>query len=214
MLQKTLFFILCVINVHCFAQSNDADSLSLKIENTPQNIQIDQLKAYLGKFTLNYENNESIQLQEYKLVDWKNQTTLHLNKLSLQNLKFISFLVGVDSSQTLQGVMEGDLDPIKGMFWTWQTGYINFKFDYYNEQETKKSFHIGGYRKMHNSVYRVTIDIPQGKKLKGLSFDVQAFLEFVKSKNITSIMSPGEKAVLISQHYNYFINPIWNEATH
>ena len=46
--------------------------------------------------------------------------------------------------------MGGDLDPTKGMYWAWQSGYINFKMEGSCSQclATKNNFefHLGGYQ--------------------------------------------------------------------
>lgn len=36
----------------------------------------------------------------------------------------IDFLIGIDSLRNCSGAQTGDLDPAKGMFWTWNSGYI------------------------------------------------------------------------------------------
>lgn len=36
-------------------------------------------------------------------------------------------LFGVDSILHQKGVFEGSLDPVHGMYWAWQSGYINLK---------------------------------------------------------------------------------------
>jgi hypothetical protein len=39
----------------------------------------------------------------------------------------IQFNLGLDSLTNVSGALGGDLDPTKGMYWTWQNGYVNFK---------------------------------------------------------------------------------------
>ncbi len=41
----------------------------------------------------------------------------------------VSFLLGIDSLTNVSGVQTGDLDPAKGMFWVWNTGYIMAKLE-------------------------------------------------------------------------------------
>jgi hypothetical protein len=36
----------------------------------------------------------------------------------------VSFIIGVDSLRNCSGAQTGDLDPSKGMFWDWTSGYI------------------------------------------------------------------------------------------
>jgi len=203
MSKKILFLITFCLCLNTFGQNK----LILEIENIPETIKVDKLQGYLGKFVFSYQNKEYTILNEYKLVDWINQPELYFQDIQLGKLTSLSFDLGVDSIQTLKGAMEGDLDPGNGMFWTWQSGYINFKLEY-KEDGSEKNFHIGGYQGKHNSVCRITMNIPKGKLLKGISFDVNEFTTFIESKKISSVMSPGEKAVMIANQYNSFIKPI------
>ncbi len=41
----------------------------------------------------------------------------------------ISLLFGVDSAIQVGGVGKGALDPQRGMYWTWQTGYVQWKME-------------------------------------------------------------------------------------
>ena len=56
------------------------------------------------------------------------------SSLALQipsNIPFskLKFQLGIDSLTNVSGAMGGDLDPTKGMYWTWQSGYINMKIE-------------------------------------------------------------------------------------
>ncbi|MFN8393764.1 MAG: MbnP family protein, partial [Bacteroidia bacterium] len=41
----------------------------------------------------------------------------------------IRFALGIDSLTNVSGALGGDLDPTKGMYWAWQSGYINMKME-------------------------------------------------------------------------------------
>ena len=44
--------------------------------------------------------------------------------------------------------MDGDLDPVHGMYWTWQSGYIQFKLEGLlrdSAGERKLELHLGGF---------------------------------------------------------------------
>jgi len=60
----------------------------------------------------------------------------------------LEFLVGVDAQRNGAGAQTGTLDPARGMFWTWNTGYIFFQFDGHSPQSTADAqaltYHIGG----------------------------------------------------------------------
>ena len=63
--------------------------------------------------------------------------------------------LGVDKKHNTSGANSGDLDPVNGMFWSWQSGYINFKIEGVSPScDTRKNkfqFHIGGYQTPHQT---------------------------------------------------------------
>ncbi|MFN6086764.1 MAG: MbnP family protein, partial [Fluviicola sp.] len=96
----------------------------------------------------------------FHLIDFSDtSTTSFLLTNKKVNFTSISFQVGVDSSTTLSGALGGDLDPTKGMYWTWQTGYIHFKLEGINNFKTKKDFvyHIGGFQHPNNTLRKIEL---------------------------------------------------------
>ena len=60
----------------------------------------------------------------------------------------ISLLFGVDSAIQVGGVGTGALDPQRGMYWTWQTGYVQWKMEgaiRVNGVEHPLELHLGGF---------------------------------------------------------------------
>ena len=63
------------------------------------------------------------------------------------NIK-ISLLFGIDSVIQVSGVGSGALDPQRGMYWTWQTGYVQWKMEgaiRVNGIEHPLELHLGGF---------------------------------------------------------------------
>jgi len=60
----------------------------------------------------------------------------------------LEFLVGVDATRNGGGAQTGTLDPARGMFWTWNTGYIFFLFEGQSPQSPDQAhaltWHVGG----------------------------------------------------------------------
>jgi len=60
----------------------------------------------------------------------------------------LEFLVGVDAARNGGGAQSGTLDPARGMFWTWNTGYIFFLFEGRSPQSPDEAhaltWHVGG----------------------------------------------------------------------
>ncbi len=62
--------------------------------------------------------------------------------------KKISLLFGIDSAIQVGGVGTGALDPLRGMYWTWQTGYVQWKMEgaiRVDGVESPLELHLGGF---------------------------------------------------------------------
>jgi len=60
----------------------------------------------------------------------------------------ISLLFGIDSAIQVAGVGTGALDPLRGMYWTWQTGYVQWKMEgaiRVDGLESPLELHLGGF---------------------------------------------------------------------
>lgn len=60
----------------------------------------------------------------------------------------ISLLFGIDSTIQVGGVGTGALDPLRGMYWTWQTGYVQWKMEgaiRVDGVESPLELHLGGF---------------------------------------------------------------------
>lgn len=92
---------------------------------------ISLLKYYLSNFTLVKKDGSEQHFPMYKLINAAEPGTLNFTLDSVLNGEYTSirFYVGVDSQRNHTGAQDGDLDPIHGMIWTWNTGYIFFKHE-------------------------------------------------------------------------------------
>lgn len=88
----------------------------------------------------------------YYLVD---ETDADSQDVTLQNVPAgnyteVTFTIGVDASQVNQGAQTGALDPAKGLFWSWNTGYIGVALEGVSpvSSQTDHTFqyHVGGYK--------------------------------------------------------------------
>ena len=75
----------------------------------------------------------------------------------------ITFIIGVDSMHNCSGAQSGALDPINGMFWTWNSGYIFLKLEGKSPASKQPGhtfeYHIGGYKEPANCIREVSLDI-------------------------------------------------------
>lgn len=168
---------------------------------------IETLRFYISNITL---------LQEGKTV-WKEANSAHLidaeNPKSLSfylekpdNISFsqLQFCIGIDSLTNVSGAMGGDLDPTKGMYWTWQSGYINLKLEGKSNLCTTKNkdfqFHLGGYQIPFNGLQKVSFSTPNAQKI-AVKVNLLTFLQNIDFAKENHIMSPNQAAVLMAQQW-------------
>lgn len=164
----------------------------------------------------------NIELYLGEVVVWKEKDSHHLidqeqietTKLSLEipkELKYdkIKYHLGVDSLTNVSGAMGGDLDPTKGMYWAWNSGYINFKLEgVYADCPTRKNkfqFHIGGYAGNVASVQNIEHKIRVEEHLI-VKVQVDEFLKELNLVEEHSLMSPSTKAVKFAKQAALIFN--------
>ena len=110
---------------------------------------VDLLKYYVSNFTLVKADGSETNFKNYELIDASIPSTLSFTLDSVLNGDYTSvkFMLGVDSSRNHTGAQDGDLDPVHGMIWTWNTGYIFFKHEGNFKDSTGATkplvFHLG-----------------------------------------------------------------------
>jgi len=146
-----------------FANSN------LTLGNTYTNVSseplvIQNFQYYISAIKLQQEDGNWYSFPEsYFLVSAKIDSSKTI-KLVSTNSKFkaLQFTIGVDSAKNVSGVQTDALDPMNGMFWTWNSGYIMAKLEGVSTASTVAgnyfTYHIGGFRQA-NSVLR-TVTLP------------------------------------------------------
>ena len=163
------------------------------------------LKFYLSNLQL--RKNENIVFSEknsYHLIDVSMKESMFISLQIPSNLLYdeIKFNLGIDSITNVSGAMGGDLDPTKGMYWTWQSGYINFKLEgSCSSCPTRNKtfqFHLGGYQAPFNSMQTVILKINK-KDTADIFFDLQKYFSVIDLKNVNKIMSPNKRAVDLSE---------------
>ena len=80
-----------------------------------------------------------------------------------------NFTLGIDSIMQSTGAQTGALDVMNGMFWTWNSGYINFKLEGYADSSAadlnRIEHHIGGYRQPFATDKKVVINFKKPFKI-------------------------------------------------
>lgn len=211
------FLLFCLILVASFGFKNEQQSNvvlrcvyqeqpiqvgdSLNLQN--HQVQLENLKFYICDIKVKYTDGQEITFPKHQLINLEDQPNIQIPNFKATGIVDFSFGIGVDSTTTMQGVFDGDLDPAKGMFWTWQSGYVNFKVEWASaDQET--FFHIGGFANDQNSFRTIHLKSNPKKTLKSLDFDLKAFADLMQQKGYSGIMSPGKQACDIADHYSNF----------
>ena len=214
-----IIFFLFLSSFTLFGQ-NESDSLSLKINTKwsgknlnlnasyiskqKDTIKITQLKFYMSDFQIKYYDNTVILDNNSHLIDFEKPNTSFLNitKNYKKKIKSINFSIGVDSLASVSGALSGDLDPSNGMYWAWQSGYINMKIEGTSSScKTRKNrfnFHIGGYLKPYYAMRKIEIPVNKLQNQINLTVDLERFFSEINLKEINSVMIPGNDAMALA----------------
>lgn len=178
------FFITCLNTLYAACQANNQANVPIKISfiNTINNIPVvldsgNYTNCWNETFNINalkyYISNVQLQTAEKKIAAEKNSYHLINEEDSAsKNFSFtaspgiyktLSFLIGIDSLMNVSGAQTNALDPLNGMFWTWNSGYIMFKLEGYSAGsaviKNKIEYHIGGFSGANNVLRRVELNI-------------------------------------------------------
>src|SRR6478735_5595137 len=170
---------------------------------TEDSVNISALRFYISHVEF-LDNGKRIFLEpeSYHLIDAdeKKSLTLSISVPADVNITHLRFYLGIDSLTNVSGAKGGDLDTTKGMYWTWQSGYINFKLEgTSNVCKTRKNeftFHSGGYSLRQNALQTVTL--PASGNAAVISFDLKQFFSAVDLDKFNHIMSPGTESKILS----------------
>ena len=170
------------------------------ISESKDTLQIEVFRFYISNIKLHY-SDESTYSEEnsYHLIDIENPNSLQIPilKKSEKTITKVAFSIGVDSLASVSGAMSGDLDPTKGMYWAWQSGFINMKIEGKSSScKTRKNafqFHIGGYMKPNYAIRTIKLK-PINSDLK-INVDLAELFKYIKLSENSSIMIPGSKAM-------------------
>jgi hypothetical protein len=173
-------------------------------------VQIDRFRCYLSGFEVQYENGVRYQVKDYYHlldIEIENSQNILLKKIPSGKIVSIKFNIGVDSIKSVSGAQGGDLDPANGMYWAWNSGYINAKLEGRSNVCATHlhafEFHIGGYSRPNNSLREVTLTLAPGKNTDKiiLKADVSCWFEGIDLKTFNGIMIPGKEAMKMATKY-------------
>ena len=197
---------------------NESLELNKKyISDSKDTLQIDVFRFYISNIKLHYLDESSYSEENsYHLIDIENPHSLQIPilKKSEKTITKVEFSIGVDSLASVSGAMSGDLDPTKGMYWAWQSGYINMKIEGTSSscktRKNKFQFHIGGYLKPNYAIRTIELK-PINSNLE-INVDVAEIFKDINLKEINSIMIPGTKAMEVAEKAAKMVNVTNNRS--
>jgi len=163
---------------------------------------ISTLRFYVSNIRISSSEGEK-EIKNIHMFDLEDASSVELFR-STDAINSIDFLLGTDSLTNVSGILDGPLDPLLGMYWTWNSGYINFKLEGKSDRSTQadKSFeyHIGGYLPPFSTARRVHLDLHSSVQEIRIELHVDKWLKGIDLNSIPSIMIPGKEAARLADH--------------
>ena len=205
----------CMLPKICASQSIPFKVLFSKSEcllskpDSHLGISISNFKFYISDVRF-YKDDSLVNIgaEKYQLIDLldtnKNKIIYQQNN---SNFNGITFNLGIDSITNVSGAMEGDLDPMNNMYWTWQSGYINLKFEGQLDDGVKREYHLGGYSFPNYAMQAVKINF-ENKRNPVIYIHLDDWIHSIPDSIPFQLMTPCPKAVYLS---HLFANSLSSE---
>jgi hypothetical protein len=126
---------------------------------------VNKFKYYISNIIVTSVNGKSQAIKDkYFLINEADSFSKVIQiKSSFSEIKTIEFLIGVDSIKNISGVQTGALDPMNGMFWTWNTGYVFAKLEGQSDSAHAPNhaftYDVGGFRAHEKALRKVVLHI-------------------------------------------------------
>lgn len=180
--------------------------------------QVRTLMFYVSRVRLSSSEDTSTSYDEsYHLVDYSDAASHQVLVRAPEGIyDTIQFMVGVDTFHNTSGAQTGALDPLHGMFWTWNSGYIFAKFEGLGVLPSGTDFsfahHVGGFRPGEDAQRLVSLTMPSnqivevsGQHPSQIEITVEVSRWFngkhaLSLKEYPRVMTPGAKAMLVADN--------------
>lgn len=146
------------------------DSASYK-NSLGQTYTVSMFKYYAGNFHLKNIHGQEFVSHGYFLINQedKNSMRITIDSIPTSEYSSLSFTLGVDSADNCSGAQSGALDPVNGMFWAWNSGYIFLKMEGIsaasNSNGKRLEFHIGGYKEPNNCIKTISLELQHSSRI-------------------------------------------------
>lgn len=204
---KISLIVALLLNSRNFSLAQTIPFISPKIN---EKTYITTLKFYISNVNFNFRAKRRVLAPEKAILidvlDSKHNF-ISVPDSIYENLESVSFNLGIDSLTNISGAMDGDLDPMNNMYWTWQSGYINLKFEGQLDDGVKREYHLGGYSFPNYAMQEVKINF----KSKGnpvIYIHLDDWIHAIPDSIPFQLMTPCPKAVYLS---HLFANSLSSE---
>jgi hypothetical protein len=214
---SSLLLIMLFSKVDSIAQSLSIDfhatGKNLIFPNSPisfhineiDSVKITEFRFYISKLSFwNLKKQIWMENESFHLIDLLDDST-HKIKLKIPDemvFDKLEFYLGIDSLTNVSGAMGGDLDPTRGMYWTWQNGYINAKIEgtsnVCKSRKNEFQFHLGGYMAPFKCVQKIEMIVDRNEHIQ-IGIHLEKMIEAFDLTKQTKIMSPSLNAVEVSK---------------
>lgn len=207
------------VSFRVFANGRPVNQIDNFLNGSGESYSISVFKFYTGNYSMsNTQTQGRATSTGYFLSSMDDPASLSL-EVPLQGGSYnrMSFNIGIDSVSNVSGAQTGALDPINGMFWTWNTGYIFAKLEGKSPSSSALNqsvvYHIGGFRQGENAIRQVILDFPgdqilafgNGKKTEiVIDVNLDQWFDGVNRISIASSpvwMTPGGESLRIADNY-------------
>jgi hypothetical protein len=177
-------------------------------------LSIDVWRFYIS--AVEFKNNGVVRFTEsnsYHLVDAElsNSQTFVIHGVPIGDYDAICFNIGTDSLTNVSGAMGGDLDPTLGMYWAWNTGYINCKIE--GRSNACKTlhhafeFHLGGYMPPNQTVRKLQLPVEHLRVVEDstaplrITSDLFSFFSHIRLDTTNKVMIPSRVAAQLADNF-------------
>lgn len=175
---------------------------------------IDACKFYISAVELKQKGKVRFtEINSFHLVDAEieNSRTIVIHDVPFGDYDAICFNIGTDSLTNVSGAMGGDLDPTLGMYWAWNSGFINCKIEgrsnLCNTFHHTFEFHLGGYMPPHQTVRRLQLPVEHLHVVDGctapliVTTDLSTFFDHIHLEKTNKVMIPSKVAAQLADYF-------------
>lgn len=219
-MKRLSLFIFTVFSIQCIsAQQSQLDvkfiynGNLLNLDKNYYNPQVkdsvvfNAIKCYFSEIVITDITNQRITLDtKHMLVDLEDPRSCSIQLPKNIAIASIDMTVGVDSTTNADAVMSGDLDPINGMYWAWQSGFINWKIEGKCSSLATRNhvfqYHIGGFLPPFQTTRFVSLKNTDPNQTVSLVIDLSVFMSKINLMEVNEVMSPSQTGMELADLFS------------